>query len=137
MKGDSPTTATGSPAPVLTYPPMDTAADGLSQQGIPPAGQLVQSADDQQKQLHPLAPRWPPTTTDSTYVFWPGPLGKGRNAATSALAGANANGNSGDDGLSQALVSRQKTAQDVYGSVMAPYDYTAGYHSLMKYLPHR
>lgn len=81
--------------------------------------------------LHPLAPRWPPSTTDSTYVFWPGPvanMGTSRSAAASALPnGAN---------KGSALM-RPKTAQEVYDTVTTPYDYTEGYHSLMKYLPYR
>lgn len=138
-------------SPGLGYQSMDTTGDGSSRQqqqsGAPQTGQTNQAQgqrSEEQQPLHPLAPRWPPTTTDSTYVFWPGPPGRGRNAAANALANAAVNaasaGGNGDElglGLGQVVLSRQKTAQEVYGSVMAPYDYTAGYHSLMKYLPHR
>ncbi|KAI0268780.1 hypothetical protein BC834DRAFT_653237 [Gloeopeniophorella convolvens] len=53
--------------------------------------------------LHPLAPRWPPSTTDSAGLELSGP----------------------------------KTAEEVYGSITKPYDYTEGYHFLMKVLPYR
>ncbi|EIM81151.1 uncharacterized protein STEHIDRAFT_134790 [Stereum hirsutum FP-91666 SS1] len=127
-------------SPGLGYQSMDTAGEGSSgQQQQLGASQTGQNAQGQvqrsEEPLHPLAPRWPPTTTDSTYVFWPGPPGRGRNAAATALANAVAGGD--DIGLGQVVLSKQKTAQEVYSSVIAPYDYTAGYHSLMKYLPHR
>lgn len=134
-------------SPGLGYQSMDTTGDGSSSQqqqtNVSQTGQNGQAQGQRSEEpLHPLAPRWPPTTTDSTYVFWPGPPGRGRNAAANALANAavnaaNAGGNGDEVGLGQVVLSRQKTAQEVYGSVMAPYDYTAGYHSLMKYLPHR
>lgn len=131
----------GSPLPYL---PPEGAADGSSgqqSQAVAPTGQngQTQSSAGETRELHPLAPRGPPTTTDSTYVFWPGPAGRGRNAAANALAnavvGAGASGEDGPHG--QLALTRQKTAQEVYGNITAPYDYTAGYHSLMKYLPHR
>ncbi|TFY58137.1 hypothetical protein EVG20_g8271 [Dentipellis fragilis] len=73
--------------------------------------------------LHPLAPRWPPSTTDSTYVFCPDTAPRSRTAAFSSMSGME--------------LARQRTSQEVYETVTAPYDYTEGYHFLMKYLPKR
>ncbi|TFY74732.1 hypothetical protein EWM64_g9280 [Hericium alpestre] len=73
--------------------------------------------------LHPLAPRWPPSSTDSTYVFSPETLSRSRLSAYNSLSNTDP--------------ARQRSAQEVYDNVTAPYDYTEGYHSLMKYLPKR
>ncbi|THH15134.1 hypothetical protein EW146_g5291 [Bondarzewia mesenterica] len=108
-------------------PTLATAANGASQHMYAAQQQTQLSSQP----LHPLAPRWPPSSTDSTYVFWPGPVanaGKSRSAAASALT----NGTN-----TASALSGPKTAQEVYDNVTMPYDYTEGYHSLMKYLPYR
>ncbi|KAH9040147.1 hypothetical protein EDB85DRAFT_1859174 [Lactarius pseudohatsudake] len=72
------------------------------------ARQPVSDPSPSKSSLRPLTPRWPACTTDSAYVT-----------------------------ISLLELSGPKTAEEVYGSITKPYDYTEGYHFLMKVLPFR
>ena len=88
------------------------------------APRRMSTASPSQSPLHPLAPRWPLSTTDQAYVFQSFLF----EVITQRNLGAT------DSGLG---FSGPKTAEEVYGSVTKPYDYTEGYHFLMKVLPFR
>lgn len=86
----------------------------------PQAGSLMSPS---QSALHPLALRWPHTSADSAYV-----------ALSSFMASFPNNIVTIDSGLE---ISGPRTAEEVYESITKPYDYTEGYHFLMKVLPFR
>ncbi|VDB89228.1 unnamed protein product [Peniophora sp. CBMAI 1063] len=71
--------------------------------------------------LHPLAPRLPPSTADSSYVF--GPAAFDRH-----------DGHTEIEGPGVGAVAR---GDEVYGAVTKAYDYTKGYHLLMQTIRHR
>ncbi|KAI9511158.1 hypothetical protein F5148DRAFT_1173060 [Russula earlei] len=87
--------------------PVSTAPTSSAQTPSDPfastASQAISATSPSQSALHPLAPRWPLSSSDSAELELSGP----------------------------------KTAEEVYGSITKPYDYTEGYHFLMKVLPFR
>ena len=84
----------------------------------------VSVASSSQSALQPLAPRWPLPTADSAYVSKPHFLSfVAQHSTVTTRSGLELSG--------------PKTAEEVYGSITKPYDYTEGYHFLMKVLPFR
>lgn len=109
------------------FPGSNFLASPALRSAVPPMPQLhpttlagaLESSQSSQP-LHPLAPRWPAPTTNSTYVF--GPAAFDRESSLSLSEYGNVGSSRGDE---------------VYAAVTRPYDYTEGYHFLMKILPHR
>ncbi|KAI0315956.1 hypothetical protein OF83DRAFT_1061189 [Amylostereum chailletii] len=114
----------------LASPAIPAAPNPMAADPAPTLPTSFEPAESQSpaRALHPLAPRWPPSTTDSTYVFSPSATGPG--GMSSFL-------NSGGTGGSSYELSGPRTAEEVYATVTKPYDYTEGYHFLMKILPYR
>ncbi|KAI0256295.1 hypothetical protein BJV78DRAFT_1170749 [Lactifluus subvellereus] len=110
------------------YPTLDPSSSATTSSAHTPQDSFVaaplQQVSAPQSALQPLAPRWPLPTTDSAYVSKPHFLCfiTQHNIVTT------------HSGLE---LSGPKTAEEVYGSITKPYDYTEGYHFLMKVLPFR
>lgn len=85
------------------------------------AEQSSTSLESASQPLHPLAPRLPPSTPDSSYVFGPAAFDRhdGHAEIESPGIGAIIRGD------------------EVYGAVTKAYDYTQGYHLLMQTIRHR
>ncbi|KZV63664.1 hypothetical protein PENSPDRAFT_201697 [Peniophora sp. CONT] len=90
--------------------PAPTSAEQSSATGV--------SLESTSQPLHPLAPRLPPSTADSSYVFGPAAFDR-------------------HDGHAEIGTGAVVRGDEVYGAVTKAYDYTKGYHLLMQTIRHR
>lgn len=138
------TTSPSSSAHYITYPYTQQRSDDLVELQYPPS----YTSPQLQHQLHPLAPRYPldnrprspPTSVylhnasskdgSSRNLLSPPPPNSSPASTESLPAGLS-------DSTALRVPSNGSQLQNINDRVTTPYDYTEGYHFLMKHLPSR